>query len=291
MKAVEPGTDHVFRCCDGFRRGELLAEVIHYNESEPGPGSRFVAAVEDAAARAVAFPNAGSPSRAGTRASAYSRMKTWSVPVFGKLVTVTIFLWALSAHAEGCRVLDPELQGSYAGPCVNGFAEGKGAASGTAKYEGGFKAGKKNGEGVKEWPNGDRYEGQFVDDRREGHGVYTWGRGPWAGERYDGSYAADRRNGYGEYRYASGDVYRGAWKDDVATGAPTPMMQARAKFEEESLAAVGKPGTKVCREVQVGIGGRDWERGVVEAVNGSQVGVRVGAELRWYDATAWLPCY
>lgn len=48
-------------------RLELLAEVIHYNETEPGLGIRFVAAVEEAAARAVAFPRAGSPARSNTR--------------------------------------------------------------------------------------------------------------------------------------------------------------------------------------------------------------------------------
>jgi hypothetical protein len=209
-----------------------------------------------------------------------------------QLVTVTFFLVTASAvGAEDCRVLDPELQGSYAGPCVNGLAEGTGAAQGSARYEGEFKAGKKHGRGVKTWPNGDRYEGEFFDDRKQGRGVYTWGRGPWTGERYEGAFTNDRRNGFGEYRYASGDVYRGPWKDDVAIGPPTEMMQARARFEQESLAAVGKPGTKVCREVAVGIAGRDWQRGVVEAVNGSRVGVRVGAQLLWSPASAWLPCY
>ena len=48
-------------------RLELLAEVIHYNEAEPELGLRFVAAVEEAAARAAAFPHAGSPSRSNTR--------------------------------------------------------------------------------------------------------------------------------------------------------------------------------------------------------------------------------
>ena len=210
-------------------------------------------------------------------------MKTWSVPVF--LLVVGL------AHAQGCRVLDPELQGSYSGECVGGLAEGKGVADGTAHYEGGFKAGMKDGKGVKTWANGDRYEGEFAADRRQGRGVYTWGRGPWQGERYEGGFTQDRRDGYGEYRYSSGDVYRGPWKDDVATGAPTEMMQARAKFEAESLAAVGKAGTKVCREVPVGIAGRDWQRGVVEEVKGNQIAVRIGAELRWDPATAWLPCY
>jgi len=48
-------------------RLEFLAEVIHYNEAEPGLGLRFVTAVEEAAARALAFPRSGSPSRFKTR--------------------------------------------------------------------------------------------------------------------------------------------------------------------------------------------------------------------------------
>jgi hypothetical protein len=208
-----------------------------------------------------------------------------------RLIGVALAVAAATAFGEGCRVLDPELQGFYSGSCVNGLAEGKGMARGSAQYEGEFKAGRKHGRGAKIWPNGDSYEGQFAEDRKQGHGVYTWGRGPWAGERYDGEFADDKRDGIGEYRYASGDVYRGPWKDDVAMGAPTPMMQARARFEAESLAAVGKPGTKVCREVPIGIGGYEWQRGVVEAVDGKRVGVRAGDELRWDDATEWTPCF
>ncbi len=205
-----------------------------------------------------------------------------------------VALWLLiarMAYAQHCHVVDPELQSFYAGPCANGLAEGRGAASGTAQYEGEFKAGKKDGRGVKTWPNGDRYEGDFVEDRKQGRGVYTWGRGPWEGERYEGEFADDRRNGIGTYRYSSGDVYTGPWKNDVATGAPTAMMQARATFEQESLAAVGKPGTRVCRELEVGIGGRTWQRGVVEAVDGNRVDVRVDGRLIRDAASAWTPCW
>ncbi len=48
-------------------RLEFLAEVIYHNEAQPGLGKRFTAAVEDATARALAFPLSGSPSRAKTR--------------------------------------------------------------------------------------------------------------------------------------------------------------------------------------------------------------------------------
>jgi len=48
-------------------RLEFLAEVIYYNEAQPGLGQRFTAAVEQATARALAFPLAGSSSRAKAR--------------------------------------------------------------------------------------------------------------------------------------------------------------------------------------------------------------------------------
>ena len=48
-------------------RLEFLAEVIYYSEAEAGLGARFNAAVEEAAARALAFPQSGSPSRSNTR--------------------------------------------------------------------------------------------------------------------------------------------------------------------------------------------------------------------------------
>lgn len=48
-------------------RQEFLAEVVYYNQEQPGPGARFAAAVEEATARAVAFPLAGSPASKNTR--------------------------------------------------------------------------------------------------------------------------------------------------------------------------------------------------------------------------------
>ena len=48
-------------------RLEFLAEIIYHNDAQPGLGERFTAAVEDAAARVLAFPLSGSPSRANTR--------------------------------------------------------------------------------------------------------------------------------------------------------------------------------------------------------------------------------
>ena len=48
-------------------RREFLSEVAYYNGKEPGLGTRFGAAVEEAATRALAFPLAGSPASNSTR--------------------------------------------------------------------------------------------------------------------------------------------------------------------------------------------------------------------------------
>ena len=215
------------------------------------------------------------------------------------LFVLISYFFLITANAQ-CRVIDPELQGTYSGGCVNGLAEGLGAARGTAQYEGAFRQGRKHGKGVKTWANGDRYEGEFAEDRRNGFGVYTWGRGRWQGERYEGGYSNDQRHGFGTYRYASGDVYTGPWESDIATGPATGMMLARKKFDEEARAAVAKEGVKVCREMPVGIGNWEWVRGVVVAVKGDEVGVRIDepgryghftrGQTAWDEATAWVPC-
>ena len=138
-------------------------------------------------------------------------------------------------------------------------------------------------------------------------GKYTWSpRGPSAGESYSGDYLNDRRHGYGVYEWRSGDRYAGLWADDAITGMPTPMMIARARANTEALAAVGKPGAKVCRVLRVGIAVRDWIRGEVTAVDRDRIVVRIddpGRQPHVLDgqplvkgmtirsaATEWTPC-
>ena len=226
-------------------------------------------------------------------------------PIFS-LVLCLLALVPVAVLAQTCKVLDPELQGSYVGPCKDGLAEGAGHAQGAAEYRGEFRAGKKHGQGVKTWPSGDRYEGEFAEDRREGRGKYTWGHGPWTGESYEGDYRADQRHGEGTYRFSSGDIYKGPWADDRIAGPPTPMMTARHKFEEEAKKAVGVEGQKVCRQMLVGNSPGEWIRGTVVGVSADQVGVRVddpgthrhviaGVELQkndvvWDAPTEWTPC-
>ena len=48
-------------------RREFLAEIAYYLSIEPRLGAQFASAVEDAVARAIAFPEAGSPAPSSTR--------------------------------------------------------------------------------------------------------------------------------------------------------------------------------------------------------------------------------
>lgn len=167
-----------------------------------------------------------------------------------RTVIVLMGLMSGSALAQSgeCIVRDPELQGHYEGPCVNGYAEGYGSARGAeAQYVGTFKEGYKNGHGVKTWANGDRYEGQFVNDLKEGQGLYVWGpESAWSGDRYRGEFKADQREGQGIYEFANGDRYEGLWKADVQVDGRTSMQSLRAQAEQAALAAMSESGTLVC---------------------------------------------
>ena len=78
-------------------RQEFLAEVAYYNEAQPGLGSRFTAAVEEAAARALAFPLAGSPSVSNTRRVI---LKGFPFSLFYRPQADGIVIFALSHHAR-----------------------------------------------------------------------------------------------------------------------------------------------------------------------------------------------
>jgi len=250
------------------------------------------------------------PEASGFRFSLSKKRKPRGVMGWSFVLSVALWGLAVSAQSQSkCLVVDPELQASYSGGCKDGKAEGPGTAKGSAVYIGEFHEGKKQGRGVKTWPWGDRYDGDFMNDAKHGMGRYTWGaRSAFAGDRYEGGFANDKRNGYGVYVWASGDAYAGPWKDDAVAGRATPMMLARFRATKESLAAMAKPGVKLCRESTVGAGLKEWIEAETQAVNQStlQVAVKVtklGAkplavagtqvavgETVWDDPLNWVPC-
>jgi len=78
-------------------RREFLAEVVYYDKEEPGLGARFAAAVENATARASAFPLAGSPATKNTRRVF---LKDFPFAVVYRPDTGGIIIFALAHHSR-----------------------------------------------------------------------------------------------------------------------------------------------------------------------------------------------
>ena len=100
---------------------------------------------------------------------------------------------SLSAQEE-CKVLKPEISGSYAGKCKKGLADGKGKSVGKDTYEGQFNEGVPWGKGTYTWASGDVYIGEWKNGLRDGEGDFTFKlsekdttvNGLWENDRYIG---------------------------------------------------------------------------------------------------------
>ena len=105
--------------------------------------------------------------------------------------------------------------------------------SGSSKYAGGFKDGKKEGYGCQVFNNGSFYEGEFKNNRMDGWGEYVLAddsryEGSWkdglksglgvmtmtAGEKFDGNWEKGKRHGDGIYRWNNGKTRQGEWAHD-----------------------------------------------------------------------------
>lgn len=96
----------------------------------------------------------------------------------------------VNAQKSDCKVLIPDLSGTYAGPCKNGLAHGKGVAQGLDYYEGQFSKGLPSGKGTYKWKDGSYYEGEWVNGLKEGKGRMVYPdsviTGYWKNDRFAG---------------------------------------------------------------------------------------------------------
>lgn len=131
-------------------------------------------------------------------------MKTYRPVV---IIVLAVFLVAFTYAQDNCKVLVPELAGTYVGKCKKGLANGKGKAVGLDTYEGNFRKGLPNGEGVYTWANGSVYDGRWVFGQRDGEGVY-------------------------KFNYAGNNsIQKGIWKDDKYIGKkPRKPQLIRMEF-------------------------------------------------------------
>jgi len=113
----------------------------------------------------------------------------------------------LSAQTGECKVLIPEISGTYVGVCRNGLAHGKGTASGIDRYEGQFSKGLPQGNGTYTWSYGAFYKGEWEKGLRDGEGemVYVtvngdslvkgfWRAGNYIGEKSIPAYSVIRKD-------------------------------------------------------------------------------------------------
>jgi lysozyme len=124
----------------------------------------------------------------------------------------------LLACLAGCQRIPKPIEwkgGSYQGETADGMPQGFGrivypraGVSGIATYTGSWVAGKKQGNGILIWMNGDRYVGEFRGNMRYGRGqMYKKG-----GARFDGQWVHDSIQGYGVLHRPNGDLVMGTWQ-------------------------------------------------------------------------------
>lgn len=121
----------------------------------------------------------------------------------------------IAGTKTGCKVWNPRPAPgetvSWAGPCKDGVAGGKGALDwfkGGKAYErdeGEWRAGRQV-EGTQTWPGG-KYEGQLSDSLPHGKGVLTFGEAT-----YDGAFLNGKPNGSGTLTNKAG-TFSGTWSD------------------------------------------------------------------------------
>ena len=123
-----------------------------------------------------------------------------------KTIGLALLLMSFYSYSQDCAVDKETLKGNYTGDCKKGKAHGKGKAVGIDTYEGEFKNGFPDGQGIYTWSNRNMFTGRYVKGLKEGKGVLTF-----------------RNEG------ARDSVVEGYWKKDVYIGKNESPWQVISK--------------------------------------------------------------
>lgn len=117
------------------------------------------------------------------------------------LTLISFSLFCSYTFSQDCSVSMESLKGTYTGDCKKGKASGKGKAVGTDTYEGEFKSGLPDGEGIYTWKNGNVYTGHFTKGMMDGKGIQVIKRPNVPDSIVDGYWKKDDYIGKYEYPY------------------------------------------------------------------------------------------
>ena len=97
------------------------------------------------------------------------------------------------------------------------------------------------------YKNGDKYNGTFKDGRANGHGVMKYNyslpntvqQGPEFEEaEYKGNFKAGKRDGYGVMTWSDGSIFKGIWKNDLRVKGECILAsgnQYRGAFKDDKM--------------------------------------------------------
>ncbi len=102
-------------------------------------------------------------------------MKPVNISQFGILFSTLLYIsFQIHGQVNDCKVMMPQISGTYTGDCKNGLAHGKGISTGSDRYEGEFSKGLPHGEGTYEYTGGPVYKGEWIKGLKHGKGELTY---------------------------------------------------------------------------------------------------------------------
>lgn len=117
------------------------------------------------------------------------------------LIILPVLFNSNYVFSQECSVEKAELKGVYTGDCKKGKANGKGKAVGTDTYEGDFKSGLPDGEGIYTFKNGNVYKGHFSKGLLDGKGTFAYKRENTSDSIIDGYWRKNTYVGMYEHPY------------------------------------------------------------------------------------------